>query len=153
MPSTNGVVRIDRLPITPENMFYWYKATMIRVIDGDSYVLYMDFGCKIKRDDYHCRGWGLPYDKKADVYYDTWETRRRPSGLTDEEWEEHKRKGKEATEFMNKIACAGSEMTVLTHRDGEGKYGRLLVHPYVKSGDGWIDIRASLEKNGFMKEH
>ena len=135
------LVVIPELPITQKNFAYWYKGTIQRVVDGDSYHIDLDLGCRMFRDGYECRGYG----------YDTWETRRRPSGITDAEWEEHKRKGKAATAYIESIMPAGTMVAVNTYRDEEGKYGRLLVRVYIHGPEGWIDVAESLKANGHLK--
>lgn len=135
------LVSIDVLPITPENFYYWYKGVVARIVDGDSYRIDMDHGRKLYINDTECRGYG----------YDTWETRRRPSGIDNVAWEEHKTKGKAATEFVEGIMPAGTPVAVNTYRDKEGKYGRLLVRVYVPHDGKWVDLTESLRKNGHLK--
>lgn len=137
------LVTIPDLPITPQNFYYWYKGVVTRIVDGDSYRIDVDHGRKIYTDDTECRGYG----------YDTWETRRRPTKppITDEQWEEHKVKGKEATAFVEEVMPVGTQVTLVTYKDKDGKYGRLLIQVYIPSGDQWIDLTASLEKNGHLK--
>ena len=135
-------VIIAELPINRHNFKWWYGATVKRVVDGDSYVLDVDFGANRPQIDYHCRGYG----------YDTWETRRRPRGLTDPEWEEHKAKGKLATEYVESLIKEGDNIIVQTFRDKTGNFGRLLVRPYIPIQlEQWIDLPASLNVSGHLK--
>lgn len=136
------LITVTDLPITEDNAPYWYKGVVARVVDGDSYHIHIDYGMNLKKESYECRGYG----------YDTWETRRRPSDLTDALWEEHKTKGKAATTFVESIMPAGSPVMVNTYRDKEGKYGRLLVRVYFHNDAGWVDLMESLKANGHLKD-
>ena len=133
---------ILKLPITVENYRYWYKGRIARIVDGDSYRIDIDFGMNITKHNYECRGYG----------YDTWETRSRPSGISDEEWEEHKAKGRAAAARAEDLMPVGKEVDVLTHKDDEGKYGRLLITVYIPADSGlWIDLTETLREEGHLK--
>jgi len=89
--------------------YYWYKARVDRIIDGDTLVLLIDLGLNI---------W-----KKETVRLhrvNAYELRG-----------ENKKDGEAAKAYVFKHATPGSMVDVRTHRDKEGKYGRLLVDLYL----------------------
>lgn len=130
-----------KLPITQDACRWWYGCWIERIIDGDSYVIKLDLGRRVYQEGVVCRG----HD------YDTWETRRRPSGIDDQEWQMHKALGQRATAAVKQWMPKGAFCMVNTFRDDTGKYGRLLVRIYRQIETGWIDIYASLKAGGHLK--
>lgn len=133
----------DEIPsMNSGNFMYFYNGKIAKIVDGDSYHIDIDFGMNITKKAYECRGFG----------YDTWETFRKPKGLSDEEWIEHKIKGKRATAIVDDLMPPGTRVLVLTARDFEGKYGRLLVNLYIPIAEGmYVDVTETLRKSGALK--
>lgn len=88
-------------PIHP-NAVYWHKATVVRWIDGDTVVIDLDRAFNIVR-------------KKARIRMAFINC---PERFTDE--------GKKATEFVNLICPAGSDVLMYSHKDKTGRYGRIV---------------------------
>lgn len=90
---------------------YEYRATVARVIDGDTYELEIDLGLKVlTRARVRLRG------------VDTPETFGVPRGSG--EW----RRGAAAKAFVEAwFEAHGPELVVRTYKDRKGKYGRYLV--------------------------
>jgi len=132
---------IQELPITKADFPYWYRGKVVRVVDGDTYVIDIDLGLHAWQKNVYCRGYG----------YDTWETRRRPSDISDKQWEEHKKKGKTATEYVRKVIGPGTEVVLNTVLDREGKYGRVLARIYAPVADGYFDLKEALKYHGHLK--
>lgn len=108
---------------------YWYRANLVRVIDGDTYELDIDLGLKLTQRE------------KVRLYgYDTWEVRG-----------EHKEKGKAATLFVKYMLEGADEIYIKTHLDRSGKYGRLLVEVFTSLGRGWQSLGEQLKANGHCK--
>ena len=136
----------EALPITRENFFYWYKGVVNRVVDGDTYIVDVDFGARIIRQRYEVRGFG----------YDTYERFRRPLGMSDADWMIHQGRGLAAFLFVQSMMPGGSPVVLLSHRDEGDKYGRLLASVYIPVPAGeekvYIDLAATLRENKFLKE-
>ncbi len=85
-------------------------------------------------------------------WLDTWEIRSRPRNITDEEWEEHKRKGQEAKAYVESVLPEGQEITILTNRDKDGTFRDLAGAIFVRKEDGkWLDLAAGLKERGHLK--
>lgn len=135
--------QLEILPITPDNFPYWYRADVIRVIDGDSVVVDIDLGMNVFHKNRHIRLAGI----------DAWETRMRPPRISDVEWDEHRSKGRAATEFVRSILVPGLKVVINTEKDKGGKYGRLLARIYSPRPDGtWFDLIAALKIRGYEKK-
>lgn len=88
-------------------MNYSYKATVIRIVDGDTVWLEVDLGFRMKTiNDFRLYGVDTP-------------ERGQPG------WSE-------AKEFVNKMAPPGTEVTIDTYKDPD-KYGRWLVEITLQS--------------------
>jgi hypothetical protein len=142
---------IRELPIMQSNSRWWFGCWIEQITDGDTYVVTQDFGMGIHMEGVILRG----YD------YDTWETRNRPKGLDDQQWELHKLLGKAATAACEKWMppghfCMINTFKVRKRRTGKlaarkGKHGRYLVRIYAKTRGGWIDVAESLKAGGHLK--
>ena len=115
---------------------YWYKVRVIDknpnrdgdgVADGDSMTVHLDLGVNVKRDTYPLRF----------ALVDTPELRRKHSRF----WAQHMRDydvkkrdvdliAKRAEAFVEACCPDGSDLLIRTHRDKEGKYGRLIAEVY-----------------------
>lgn len=94
------------------NHLYWYRASCVRVVDGDTADLLVDLGYKI-RVEQRVRLFGL---NAPEVRGETKE-----AGL--------KTKGRLAELIV------GKELWIDSMKDSQEKYGRYLVEIYVKLGD------------------
>lgn len=138
---------IAELPITPQNFFYWYKAWVKRVVDGDTiYLDSFDFGRKHYEDDVSLR-FCNPDGSKLD----TWETK--PRGIPDEaKRKAHITKGLKAKEYVESVLKPGDEIVVLTNRDESGTFRDLVGAVFVPQGDGtYLDISVALAEKGHLK--
>lgn len=119
---------------------YTYRATLIRVIDGDTVDVWIDLGCY----SYQYRRLRLKdIATHRSEYFDTDELRRGS--------EEEKRRGRAARERMNELLGMG-ELYVKTKMDAEGKYGRLLAHLYImEDAEHVIDVINTMVANGHEK--
>lgn len=118
---------------------YTYRATCVRVIDGDTLELDVDLGFGVtKRDKFRLLG------------IDTPETHGRAKGSA--EWEH----GERATALVFDLLHSGPTaeewnrlpLTIRTHRDKQGKYGRYLVEVTLPDGR---DLAAVLRAEGMEK--
>ena len=87
---------------------YVYKATVTKVVDGDTVDLLVDCGFNILRKE-RIRFYGV----------DAWETRG-----------EEREQGLEAKEFVQNLLPVGSECVVRTGKQ-QGKFGRYLGEIFV----------------------
>ena len=106
---------------------YQYRARVNRVIDGDSVVLDIDLGFDTWMNNQHIRIYGI----------DTPESRTRDL--------DEKARGLMATDHVRLLLEIGDMVTINTHKDSGGKFGRILAR--ITNVDG-IDVStALLEKN------
>lgn len=100
---------------------YTYKATVVKIVDGDTVDLNIDLG------------------------FHTWVMKRvRLSGINaPERYEEG---GKTATEFVKMQIPVGSEVTIQTHLDSNDKYGRVLGEIFTPNNI--LSINKMLLNNG-----
>tara|TARA_B110000093_G_scaffold154964_1_gene171590 strand:- start:448 stop:894 length:447 start_codon:yes stop_codon:yes gene_type:complete len=109
------------------NIMYQYRARVNRVIDGDSVVLDIDLGFNTWMNNEHIRVYGI----------DTPESRTRDL--------DEKARGLMATAHVRLLLEIGDMVTINTHKDSGGKFGRILAR--ITNVDG-IDVStALLEKN------
>lgn len=111
---------------------YDYKATLVRIIDGDSIVLNIDLGFHMTITNRHIRLMGL----------DTPEIRTRDP--------EEKVRGFLAKYFVEKMFAdaekSGAEITVVSH--GIDKFGRVLGEIIFTTKDTAINLNEELLKSG-----
>jgi micrococcal nuclease len=91
---------------------YYYKCTLIKVIDGDTIDVDIDLGFGVTLSNQRLRLYGI----------NTPETRTRDL--------EEKRRGLIAKERVQEL-CE-DELEILSH--GKGKYGRILATPFNNNG-------------------
>jgi len=105
---------------------YEYKANVIEVYDGDTVTLDIDLGCHVWIRREKCRLFGI----------NTPEVRgpKRPKGLI-------------ARDAL-RAEILGKDITICTHKDKSGKYGRLLVDIYLEEQH----INKWLVDNNFAEE-
>lgn len=109
------------------NIMYQYKARVNRVIDGDSVVLDIDLGFDMWMNNQHIRIYGI----------DTPESRTRDL--------DEKARGLMATDHVRLLLEIGDIVTINTHKDSGGKFGRILAR--ITNIDGMDIASALLEKN------
>ena len=107
---------------------YIYKATIERVVDGDTIDVTLDLGFDVRLYKQRCRLAGI----------DTPESRTRDLA--------EKKLGLDAKERLKEL-CIGS-ITIKSF--GKGKYGRILAIPYTEDGK---DICQLLIKEGHAVEY
>jgi micrococcal nuclease len=107
---------------------YIYKATIERVVDGDTIDVTLDLGFDVRLHKQRCRLAGI----------DTPESRTRDLA--------EKKLGLDAKERLKEL-CIGS-ITIKSF--GKGKYGRILAIPYTEDGK---DICQLLIKEGHAVEY
>lgn len=102
---------------------YEYRATVVRVIDGDTVVVDWDLGAGTWKRGEHLRLFGINAP----------ETRgpERPDGLA-------------AKEFLVGLLPVGTEVLIRTVKDKTGKYGRYLATIWV----GSLNLNQHLIDNG-----
>lgn len=88
---------------------YQYKATIVRVIDGDTVVADVDLGFNTWRRGEHLRVYGI----------NTPEVRHKDL--------EHKARGIAAKKRVEELLPVGRVVTINTAKDRSGKYGRMLA--------------------------
>jgi len=87
---------------------YEYKATPLKVIDGDTIDLLIDLGFSVHVKE-RVRLWGI----------DTPETRTRDK--------KEKKAGLAAKKYVLDWIAKHPSFTIRTHKDGRGKFGRMLA--------------------------
>jgi micrococcal nuclease len=102
---------------------YTYRAKLNRIIDGDSIVLDIDLGFDTWINNQHIRIYGI----------DTPESRTRDL--------DEKARGLMATEHVSSLLNPGDILTINTHKDKGGKFGRILARVINRDG---IDVAESL---------
>ncbi len=113
---------------------YFRKAKCVRVIDGDSVELDIDWGDHIhtvgERAQLRLYGINAP------------ESRQRTPGTTDEQWALEKVAGEKAKVYLKDLV-EGKEILIKTRKDPTEKFGRLLAEMWtiVKTeADGVIEV-------------
>lgn len=118
---------------------YRYKATVDRVLDGDTIYCWVDLGMKNKvYKEIRVVGMdGAPFDAPEIKLY---------AGVTPEE----KAQGLKAKKLAEDLMPAGSVIRLVSHKDSTGKYGRLLATPWVQCDDGdWYDYVVIMQAQHF----
>lgn len=96
---------------------YQYSAEIIKITDGDTFVMDIDLGMSVWLRNQTIRLYGI----------DTPEVFGIKKGS--QEWQ----KGMEASDFVKKHIKTGEKVIIQTHKDEKGKYGRLLGEIFVNS--------------------
>ena len=91
-----------------ENTMYEYRCTVVKIIDGDTVDVDIDLGFGVWMKKQRIRMFGI----------DTPESRTRDL--------EEKKYGLAAKDFMTKMLDDDGGITLKTHKDKEGKFGRIL---------------------------
>ena len=109
---------------------YEYRATIRRVVDGDTVDITLDLGFDILYNN-RIRLLGI----------DTPESRTRDL--------DEKKLGLAAKERVRELCPVGSTVTVKTTKDGRGKFGRILGEIYV----GDVNVNKLLVEEGHAVEY
>ena len=118
-----------------EDKLFHYPAKLVRVKDGDSAFFIIDFGCEIRRK----------YDTRF-VGIDTAEMRSKEGSPERALALAAKRR---TTELLTD---AGDwNIGIITHKDKDGKYGRLLVEVWVKKDGKLICVNEVLLTENLAK--
>ena len=108
---------------------YEYKATLLRVIDGDTVDCLIDLGFDILvRERVRLSGIDAPETRTRDL--------------------EEKKKGFESKERLQTLLDRYPEFIVKTTFDNKGKYGRTLGELFLPDG---LNINETLIQEGFAK--
>ena len=113
-----------------------YKCKVTKVVDGDTVDVDIDLGFGVWLRDQRVRLYGI----------DT------PESRTSDPFE--KLYGKAATEFLKKW-LDGGDVTIKTHKDGRGKFGRILGELWVfdtNVNKKMIEEHHAVEYHGQSKE-
>lgn len=115
---------------------YEYDAWVMRVIDGDTVELEVELGFHVKiTEKFRLLGIDTPESRTKDLA--------------------EKKHGLEATKFVED-AILDRPITIRTHKDKRGKYGRYLAEIEFQAigADGTLeklDLAAALRRGGFEK--
>ena len=88
-----------------------YKCIILKVVDGDTVDVDIDLGFGLVYSNQRLRLYGI----------DAWESRTRDL--------DEKEKGLAAKAFVNEMAPVGTQVTIVTYK--EGKYGRILAEVFL----------------------
>ena len=105
-----------------------YKCKMVRVVDGDTVDVDIDLGFGVWLRKQRIRLYGI----------DTPESRTRDKV--------EKVYGLAAKDFLSKMLSTG-EMSIKTHKDAKGKFGRILGELFMKTSIGELSVNQSLVEN------
>jgi micrococcal nuclease len=115
---------------------YTYRATVMRIYDGDTIFVDLDLGCGI-----HLKGTNGKGEALRLYGIDTPEIRgeERPEGLV-------------AKDRVVELIPVGTEIVVETLLDKSGKYGRLLAVVHYEVTEGmWRSLNAQLVTEGLAE--
>ncbi len=130
-----------------ENQLYNYKATVNKVIDGDTLVLNIDLGMGISNNNVKCRLLDIdtPELKPTNKKY-------LEHGIMDEQLiEAYKQQEiKLAKEVSKRVRVLVQDKTIMisTVKDKSDQFNRYLVKVLYWSGSEWIDLSEYLLKEG-----
>ena len=110
---------------------YEYKATLLRVVDGDTCDACIDLGCDV-----------MVKKRIRFMGVDTWESRTRDL--------EEKKKGLAAKEYT-RIMLSKNEGKFIIKSHGVGKYGRVLGELFIEGEE--LSLNELLKKEGHAYEY
>ena len=105
-----------------------YKCNLVKVVDGDTVDVDIDLGFGVWLRKQRIRLYGI----------DTPESRTRDKV--------EKVYGLAAKDFLSKMLSTG-EMSIKTHKDAKGKFGRILGELFIKTSVGELSVNQSLVEN------
>ena len=107
---------------------YTYNAIVERIVDGDTLDLLIDLGFKVlKRRRVRLLGINCPETRTRDL--------------------EEKKRGLAAKDFVRIWVKVHPELTVKTHKDKAGKFGRVLAEIFPR-GEMEVSLNTELVDNG-----
>lgn len=109
---------------------YEYRATIRRWVDGDTVDLDIDLGFGIVYANQRVRLFGI----------DAFESRTRDL--------QEKQKGLAAKDFVQRMAPNGSQVILRSHKDGKGKFGRILGEIIIDTPKGQQNLNTLLTIEG-----
>lgn len=109
-----------------EDQLYFYKAKVVRVIDGDTIVVDLDLGLSMWSKNLTLRFMGLNAPEITG--------KEKPLGL-------------EVKKFLSEKLPVGKDIIVNTYKDKDDKYGRLLATVF----DGDINLNETMLEKGLVK--
>ena len=107
---------------------YEYKCKLVKVVDGDTIDIDIDLGFGVWLQKQRIRLYGI----------DTPESRT--SDATEKIY------GMAAKQFLTKWTNSGG-LTIKTHKDAKGKFGRILGELFMKTSVGELSVNQSLVEN------
>ena len=105
-----------------------YKCNLVKVVDGDTVDVDIDLGFGVWLRKQRIRLYGI----------DTPESRTRDKV--------EKVYGLAAKDFLSKMLSTG-EISIKTHKDAKGKFGRILGELFMKTSVGELSVNQSLVEN------
>ena len=105
-----------------------YKCNLVKVVDGDTVDVDIDLGFGVWLRKQRIRLYGI----------DTPESRTRDKV--------EKVYGLAAKDFLSKMLSTG-EMSIKTHKDAKGKFGRILGELFMKTSIGELSVNQSFVEN------
>ena len=105
-----------------------YKCNLVKFVDGDTVDVDIDLGFGVWLRKQRIRLYGI----------DTPESRTRDKV--------EKVYGLAAKDFLSKMLSTG-EMSIKTHKDAKGKFGRILGELFMKTSIGELSVNQSLVEN------
>ena len=114
---------LERVPTLDDR--YIYAADLVRVVDGDTVVLDIDLGCGMWLRGEHCRLHGIDAPEKRG---------------------EEKLQGLRSLSHLLHILDDVDQLSIRTHMDKKGKFGRWLVELWTDKG---IDINQKMITDGY----
>lgn len=112
---------------------YTYRATVDRVIDGDTIDVYIDVGFKTN-----------VYKRLRFMNVDTEELRDSDP--------DRREKARHAKTFVQSVLSSSDQVYVQTVWDSTGKYGRLLAWVWYEVDGTFYNLNEELIKEGYEKE-
>ena len=109
-------------------LVFEYKCNLVKVVDGDTVDVDIDLGFGVWLRKQRIRLYGI----------DTPESRTRDKV--------EKVYGLAAKDFLSKMLSTG-EMSIKTHKDAKGKFGRILGELFMKTSIGELSVNQSLVEN------
>ena len=109
---------------------YEYRATIRRWVDGDTVDLDIDLGFGIVYANQRVRLFGI----------DAFESRTRDL--------QEKQKGLAAKDFVERMAPNGSQVILRSHKDGKGKFGRILGEIIIDTPKGQQNLNTLITIEG-----
>lgn len=107
---------------------YEYKCKLVRVIDGDTIVIDIDYGMDMWRHKVSVRLWGINAPEVRGP--------EKEKGIESREW------------LLNKL-IDNPEFVIRTHKDKRGSFGRYLIDIWL----GGVNINRQMVRDGMAVEY